>query len=532
MKRMNSLDRRELLKSGGGLLAAAAVADSRSFGKQAAPAQAGSSPNVYEAVGVRPLINCKGTFTIITGSLTLPEVKKAMDDASRHFVHLDELMEAVGARLAQLTGAEWGIVTAGCAAAMTAATCACIAGGSPEKMQRLPILNGLKDEVVIPKWSRNVYDHAIRMAGVQVLTPSSLEALEAAIGPRTAMVYILACPDDTGPFGLEPIAKIARARGVPVLVDAAAENLTPEVHLRRGADLVSYSGGKALRGPQCAGLLLGRKDLCQAAWINSAPHHAFARSLKVGKEEIIGMLTAVDMWYRRDHTAEWKTWEGWLGQIARQVERVPGVGTEVIQPDSLSNRTPSLKIKWDGSQVGSSGQEVFQRLLNGNPRVQLYGSTGTRREKLQESSVTVTAWMMQPGEAETVAQLLVEALSSPIPAAAAVKPATGGLDLSGRWDAELVFMRGSEPHTLFLEQKGGRVRGTHCGEALRGKLDGWIEGDEVEFRSVQPTEATELEFRFRGKATAQSISGTVDLGEYGKATWTATKDRDEGQGQG
>ena len=525
MKRINSMDRRQLLKSGGGLLAAAAAADGTSFAGQTPSTQTSSaSPNVYEAIGVRPLVNCKGTFTIITGSLTLPEVKKAMDDASRHFVHLDELMEAVSARLAKLTGAEWGIVTAGCAAAMTAATCACVAGASPEKMQRLPGLEGLKDEVVIPKWSRNVYDHAIRMAGVRVLTPSSLEALEAAIGPRTAMVYILAGPDDTGAFGLEPIGKIARARAVPVLVDAAAENLTPEVHLRRGADLVAYSGGKALRGPQCAGLLLGRKDLCQAAWINSAPHHAFARSLKVGKEEIIGMLTAVQMWYRRDHEAEWKTWEGWLAQIAGQVARVPGVTTAVIQPDSLSNRTPQLKIQWDGSRLGPSGQEVFQKLLNGNPRVQLYGSAGTRREKLQESSVTVTAWMMQPGEAEIVATLLVQALSSPAPAPAQNRPAAATLDLSGRWDGELLFVRGSEPHTFFLEQKGGLLRGTHCGESLRGKIDGWIEGDEVEFRSVQPTEATELEFRFRGKAAAQSISGTVDLGEYGKATWTAQRE--------
>ncbi|MFB3903978.1 MAG: aminotransferase class V-fold PLP-dependent enzyme [Acidobacteriota bacterium] len=523
MKKTNSLDRRELLKSGGGLIAAAAVADRIPFDAISAPAPAAGSSSVYEAIGVRPLINCKGTFTIITGSLTLPEVKKAMDDASRHFVHLDELMEAVGARLARLTGAEWGIVTAGCAAAMTAATCACIAGGSPEKLQRLPGLDGLKDEVVIPNWSRNVYDHAIRMLGVRILTPSSLEELEAALGPRTAMVYILAGKDDTGSFGLEPITRIARARGVPVLVDAAAENLTPEIHFQRGADLVAYSGGKALRGPQCAGLLLGRKDLCQAAWINSAPHHAFGRSLKVGKEEIIGMLAAVEMWYRRDHQAEWKTWEGWLAQIARQVETVPGVTTAVLKPDSLSNNTPSLKINWDGSRLGVSGEEVFQKLLNGNPRVQLYGSTGTRREKLPESSVTVTAWMMQPGEAELVGRLLAEALTTAAPSASSA-PALPGLDLSGRWDAELVFMRGSEPHMLFLEQKGGRLHGTHWGEALRGKLDGWIEGDEVEFRSVQPTEATELEFRFRGKASAQSIRGTVDLGEYGKATWTAQRE--------
>ncbi|RPI26111.1 MAG: aminotransferase class V-fold PLP-dependent enzyme [Acidobacteria bacterium] len=533
MKRRSGLDRRQLLKSGGGILAATAVGGGLAGAGESVDADGADSSTVYESLGVRPLINCKGTFTIITGSLTLPEVKKAMDDASRHFVHLDELMEAVGQRLAKLTGAEWGIVTAGCAAAMTAATCACIAGASPEKMQRLPNLAGLKDEVVIPKWSRNVYDHAIRMIGARILTPTSLEALEAAIGPRTAMVYILAGPDDTGPFGLEPIAKIAKAKGVPVLVDAAAENLTPEVHLGRGADLVCYSGGKALRGPQCAGVLLGRKDLCQAAWLNSAPHHAFARSLKVGKEEIIGMLTAVDMWYRRDHAAEWKTWEGWLAQIARRVESINGVTTEVLKPDSLSNRTPQLKIKWNRTRLGGvEGEDVFQMLLDGRPRIHLYSSGGGRGDKPEENSVTVTAWMMQPGEAEIVAEQLAKALSAPASAwmsrrrphtGAPAAASTQALDVSGRWDAEISFVRGAETHTIFLEQREGRLRGTHFGETLRGKLEGRVEGDQVDFRSSQPYEGTELGFKFSGKATPESISGTVDLGEYGHASWTAKR---------
>src|SRR5262249_38835646 len=150
-----------------------------------------------------------------------------------------------------------------------------------EKMQRLPILDGLKNEVVIPRYSRNVYDHAVRMVGVRMVTTPTLADLEAAFTPRTAMVYILAGQEDAGPFGLQPIARAAHKHGVPVFVDAAAENLDAKYFLDRGADLVAYSGGKAIRGPQCAGLLLGRKDLCQAAWINSAPHHAFARSLKV-----------------------------------------------------------------------------------------------------------------------------------------------------------------------------------------------------------------------------------------------------------
>jgi D-glucosaminate-6-phosphate ammonia-lyase len=521
-KAKEGLGRRTLLKSGG-LLAAATVFD----GLQVMGQEAGAGSvrpelaNVYERIGVRPLINCKGTFTIITGSLTLPEVKRVMDEASRHFVHLDELMAAVGQKLSSLTGAEWGVVTAGCAAAITATTCACIAGASPEKMQRLPNLAGLKDEVIIPGWSRNVYDHAVRMVGVRIMAPENLEALEKAIGPRTAMVYILAGPDDTGPFGLEPIAKLSRAYDVPVLVDAAAENLTPEVHLGRGADLVAYSGGKALRGPQCAGLLLGRKDLCQAVWLNSAPHHAFGRSLKVGKEEIMGMLAAVEAWYKRDHQAEWKTWEGYLSHIARKVEQVPGVSTEVIPPDSLSNRTPSLGIKWDGSRLRVAGNEVYQALLDGTPRIQTHSFTGTRREGLKDCSLKLAAWMMEPGDAEIVAARLHEILSTPVVVDRISSRA--GMDLSGRWDAELVFVRGNEAHTLFLEQSGASLRGAHYGETLSGPLKGWIEGQDIEFRSSQAYEGTVLEFIFQGKLRGDSMAGTVDLGQYGRASWTAKR---------
>ena len=185
--------------------------------------------------GSSRVINCRGTYTILSGSTTLPEVKRAMDEASRHYVNLDELMEGVGRRLAELTKAQWGIVTAGCSAAETLATCACVAGTSPEKMQRIPNLHGMKNEVVIPRYSRNVYDHGVRMAGVKMVTVDSLEQFEAALTPQTAMVYVLACPADTGPLGLQPIAQIARRKGVPVFVDAAAENLTPEIHLSRGS---------------------------------------------------------------------------------------------------------------------------------------------------------------------------------------------------------------------------------------------------------------------------------------------------------
>jgi L-seryl-tRNA(Ser) seleniumtransferase len=198
-------------------------------------------------------------------------------------------MDAAGKRLADLTGAEWGMVSSGCAAAMTHATAACVAGGNPDLHVRIPDLRGFaKDEVIIPTHSRNVYDAAIRAVGVRIVEAETAEDLEKAIGPRTAMIYVFANQrNETGPMSLEAIARIAKPHGVPIMVDAAAEVLTvPNVHLQRGATLVGYSGGKILRGPQSAGVLLGRKDLVQAAWIHSAPHHGFARSMKVGREEV------------------------------------------------------------------------------------------------------------------------------------------------------------------------------------------------------------------------------------------------------
>src|ERR1019366_6010562 len=203
-------------------------------------------------------------------------------------------------------------------------------------------------------YSHNVYDHAIRMLGVKLVVVHDKAELEAAFNERTAMVYILAGPGDEGPLGTQVVSEIAKKHQVPVIVDAAAEVLTiPNVHLQRGATAVAYSGGKCIRGPQAAGLLLGEKNLLQAAWANSAPHHAFGRSLKVGKEEIMGMLAAVEMWVKRDHKAEWAQWESWLAAIADSVKRIEGVTTRVSQPrEGLSNRSPRLPIPWDGARLG------------------------------------------------------------------------------------------------------------------------------------------------------------------------------------
>ncbi len=511
--------RRELFRAGG-LLAGLGLGGAG----RAARAADDLRNNIYTAIGVRPLINCKGTFTIVSGSLTLPEVKRAMAEASRYYVHLDELMEAVGKRLAELTGAEWGIVTAGAAAALTHATAACIAGGDPEKIQRLPDPR-LKNEVIAPRYSRNVYDQAIRMLGVRIVEVADKDELAAAINPRTALIMVLAGPGDRGPLGLDVIAEIARPRGVPILVDAAAERLTiPNVHLKRGATMVAYSGGKCLRGPQCAGLLLGPKNLLQAAFLNSAPHHSFGRPMKVGKEEIMGMLAAVEAWVRRDHKAEWEQWESWLERIAERLRKVEGVRTEVLFPESLSNHAPRLRISWDGSKSGIWGQAVERLLLEGDPRIVLAGSTGTARDP-SPSSITIMPYMMSPGEEEIVAERLYAVLSHPPQLEAPTRSQAPPARIAGQWNAHIDFVYGSAEHSFVFEQEGDELVGTHRTETLSADLRGWVEGDRVWFRSSHPFEGTRIVYEFEGRVTAHGMEGVVGLDEYGTARWKAERHR-------
>ncbi|HYI93344.1 MAG TPA: hypothetical protein VEX68_07355 [Bryobacteraceae bacterium] len=513
--------RRDLFRAGG-LLAAAQGLSGLGSRAAAEPLQLGSK--MYESIGVRPVLNARGTFTIITGSQTLPEVKKAMDEASRHYVQLDELMEGVGKRLAEITKAEWGIVTSGCCAALTHFTAAAIAGFNPERMQRLPDLTGLKDEVIIPAYSRNQYDHAIRMLGVKVVEVRDMAALQAAAGDRTALIYILAGRGDDGPLGTKAVSDFAKTKNIPVIVDAAAEILTiPNVHLERGATAVAYSGGKCIRGPQAAGLLLGEKSLLQAAWINSAPHHAFGRSLKVGKEEIMGMLAAVEMWTKRDHKAEWREWEARLSAISARVTQIEGVTASIVQPgDGLSNRTPTLRVQWDGAKLGVTGQEVAKTLLDGEPRIVVANASGNR-PAMMASSVSIVAYMMMPGEEKIVAESINAVLSKPpkieTPPASTAQP----VPVDGQWDVKLDFGRGSATHTVLFEQDGAKLVGTHRGEFAAGDLNGAVNGNTVRFRSTLPSIGSRVSFDFSGTVEGNKLAGTVNLGEYGQANWTAQR---------
>ena len=446
-----------------------------------------------------------------------------MDEASRHFVQLDELMDGVGKRLAEITQADWGIVTAGCCAALTHFTAAAIAGFNPERMQRLPDLTGLKNEVIVPSYSRNVYDHAVRAVGVKIVEIKDPSELERAFNEKTAMVYILGGPGDEGPLGTKAISDVARRHNVPVIVDAAAEVLTiPNVHLQRGATAVAYSGGKCIRGPQAAGLLLGDKALLQAAWINSAPHHAFGRSMKVGKEEIMGMLAAVEMWTKRDHQAEWRQWEAALDHIANRAKSINGVESKIAQPnDGLSNRSPRLTLSWDAAKLGITGAEAAKLLLDGEPRIVVAGSTGMRPTAMA-SSISFIPYQMMPDEEKPLADRLHAVLSKP-PKFTDPVVAAPEVSLAGQWDVHIDFGRGAATHAVVFEQDGAKVVGTHRGEFYSGDLNGTVSGKEVRFRSSMRAHGTSLGYDFTGVSNGDQLTGTVNLGEYGVANWTAKR---------
>ena len=519
----DGVTRRDLFRIGNAFALPMLVGGASARAAAAGPLKPGAQ--IYQSIGVEPVINCRGTFTIIGGSVELPEVRAAMDAASRYYVQIDELALAVGQRLAELTGAEWGMVSGGCAAGLKHVTAACVTGGNPERLVRIPDLTGFdKTEVVSPRYSRNVYDAAVRNIGVTMITVETPEALAQALGPRTAMIYLLAGEESmSGPLSLENIAKIARPKNIPILIDAAAEGLTlPNVHLQQGADVVAYSGGKALRGPQCAGLLLGRKDLLMSAWQASAPHHGAGRDNKVGREETLGMLAAVEAWVTRDHAAEWKTWLAWLDTVGKRVGTIPGVTTAVREPEGLSNRSPSLNISWDPAALNITGPELADQLARTKPRIAVGagGRPGAAAEGT--TSISVTAWMMQPGDDKVVADRIHAVLSATRPPRSSDMKAPS-IEVGGRWDVEIAFSSSKSRHTLFIEQKGNWLQGSHQGDFTVRDLAGMVEGSDIVIRSVERRPGSSVTFTFSGTVSGDTMSGPIHMGEYLTATFTATR---------
>lgn len=476
---------------------------------------------IYDSIGVVPIINCRGTFTILGGSTERPEVLKAMESASGYFVQYDELALGIGQRLSELTKAEWGMVSAGCAAGLKHVTAACVTGGNPEKLIRIPDLTGLeKTEVISPRYSRNVYDHAIRNVGVTMITVDSADELRSAINEKTAMIYVNSDEDSaTGqPMSLEVITKIARERNIPVLVDAAAEDLTiPCVHLERGATVVAYSGGKAICGPQCAGLLIGDKNLLMSAWQASSPHHGPGRDNKVGKEEMLGMLAAVEAWTTRDHKGEWATWLTWIEEISNKLTKVAGVTATVSEPTGLSNRSPRLNISWDADKLHITGEEVAEIVARSKPRIAIGARSGEGK-----TSINITPSQMRPGNARVVADRLHEILSQkrkPVEDEMAAAKA----NITGHWEVEMEFFTSKSTHYFFLQQEGNWVSGSHQSDFSTQQIAGMIEGPEVKLRSDHRSTGDRISYWFSGKMEGEKLVGSVFLGEYLTARFSAKR---------
>jgi uncharacterized pyridoxal phosphate-dependent enzyme len=373
--------------------------------------------NVYTKLGVKTVINCRGTWTYLSGSLEFPEVRQAQIEAADHFVNVMDLQRGVGRRLSELTGAESGIVTSGAAGAMAAATAACIAGGDDKNIWQLPDTTGLKHEVVMVG-GRSAFDSAIRLVGAKLVLVYSPEELANAINENTAMIYTTDLGDK-----LQKELAVAKDRKVPMLLDDAA-GIPPadnaKLYAKMGLDLYCFSGGKGLRGPQCSGLLLGRKDLIEAALLNCNPREgAVCRPMKVGKEEIIGCLTALETWLKIDEKKLYAEWNSRIDRIRKLVDTVPGVKTDVYVPTD-GNRYPTLKVSWDQEAWKFSITDCVQKLRAGDPVIEVLGPDNpslvtavregnpnpTPKERKAPDHIELISMTIKPGEEMIVGQRL------------------------------------------------------------------------------------------------------------------------------
>jgi L-seryl-tRNA(Ser) seleniumtransferase len=364
----------------------------------------GQTGNPYEELGVPTVINCEGTMTMLGGSVLRPELEAVMAMAGRHFVSIPELGVSAGKRIAEmlkLPNNYTALVTSGAAAAIQSGLAGILTGDNETLIRQLPDLTGMKSEVIIQKSHRNPFDHQLRSTGVKLVEIETREQLRGAVSERTAMMHFTNFANAAGQIKVDEWPKLAKQHNLPCMNDAAAD--TPPVsHLwdytNMGYDLVTFSGGKAMRGPQCAGLLVGRKDLVAYALLNNSPHEdTLGRSQKVGKEEIIGMVKALELYLGEDHDALAKEWQDRLAGISRELTRIPGVSTSFFTPD-IANHVPHMQIVWD-SKISLTPQQVSKQLRNAKPAIVIGQGEG-------RPGLTMNSFMLQAGEDKIVAEQL------------------------------------------------------------------------------------------------------------------------------
>lgn len=396
------LDRRSLLR---GLAVLPGMGALMPMSASAAARLGGGRRDVIRELGVRTFINAAGTYTSLTASLVPRPAWNAMTVASTTFCPLQDLHDAVGKRIAELAKSEAALVSAGAASALAIGTAGVVAGTDREKIRRLPDTRGMKNEVIVQKSHRNGYDHAVRNAGIRMIEVETVAELESAVHSRTAMMFFLYSANNRGQIGYEEFAKLGKKHNVPTMIDAAAD-LPPVENLwkftQAGFDLTIFSGGKGIKGPQSAGLLLGRKDLIEAGRMNSSPNSdSLGRISKVNKEEMVGMLVALEMFVNRDHKAVWKDWENRCNRIATYTRGVKGIKTEIKVPE-LSNSVPHLHVNWDHAAVGKTPKDVAKELREGNPSIEV--------RPRAEDELVVAVWMLEPGEDRIVGRRLGQVL--------------------------------------------------------------------------------------------------------------------------
>ena len=373
----------------------------------AASATLPAERDFFKELGIRVFINAAGTYTFMTASLMPPEVVEAIRVSAKRFAILDEVQDKVGEQIARICRAEAAMVTAGCWSAIVLGMAGILTGMDDKKVSMLPFLDGtdMKSKVLVQKSHANGYHMALTNTGVKVITIETTDELRKAVNEKTACLWFLNREASVGLIKHEEWLRLGKELAIPTMIDIAAD-VPPVENLWRfnemGFDLVCISGGKALLGPQSAGILMGKKNLIAAARLNAPPRSGIARGQKVNKEEIIGMYAALDRYVKLDHAKEWKGWEQSIALIESAVKNVSSVRTEIIVPP-VANHTPSLKISWDPDVAKITSEELGNRLRAGSPSIEIVSWE-------EKHSVKVTVFMLKPGEDKIVAQRLKEEL--------------------------------------------------------------------------------------------------------------------------
>ena len=360
----------------------------------------------FKELGLRTFINAAGTYTSMTGCLMPKEVTDAIGYGATEYVNLDDLQDKVGERIAELLSCEYATVTSGCFGAMSIAMAGVLCGNDPKKVKQLPNTEGWANEVIIQEGHQIGYAQALTNVGAKVVLVKTAKEMEKAINKKTAMMWFLNANTENGEVKWEEFVAIANKHNIPTFIDCAAD-VPPVSNLFRftemGFDMVGFSGGKGLRGPQSAGLLLGKRKYIEAARMHTPPRgETIGRGMKVNKEEVLGMLVALELYLNKDHDKEWKLWEDQIELISNSALAVEGVRTEIHVPKH-ANHVPSLRIRWDENKVKITADEARRQLREGHPSIQTVGN---------KTTIGITTWMMTPGQERIVAKRVHEILKS------------------------------------------------------------------------------------------------------------------------